>query len=48
MTYAAPAIKTPLPVDTEDDARVLLSRLETSMEGLIELIEAETLSLIHI
>lgn len=42
MTYAAPAIKTPLPVDTEDDARVLLSRLETSMEGLIELIEAET------
>lgn len=42
MTYAAPAIKTPLPVDNENDARVLLGRLETSMEGLIELIEAET------
>lgn len=42
MTYASPAIKTPLPVDSQDDARVLLARLETSMEGLIELIEAET------
>lgn len=42
MTYAPPAIKTPMPVDTQEDARVLLARLETSMEGLIELIEAET------
>ncbi|MEP6357424.1 MAG: hypothetical protein ABJ081_12175 [Hyphomicrobiales bacterium] len=42
MTYASPAIKTPLPVDNQDDARVLLARLEASMEGLIELIEAET------
>lgn len=42
MKYAPPAIKTPLPVDSQDDARVLLARLETSMEGLIELIEAET------
>ena len=42
MTYAPPAIKTPLPVDNQEDAHVLLARLETSMEGLIELIEAET------
>lgn len=42
MNYAAPAIKTPMPVDTKEDAHVLLARLETAMEGLIELIEAET------
>lgn len=42
MTYAPPVIRTPMPVDTQEDAHVLLARLEASMEGLIELIEVET------
>ena len=42
MTYSAPVIRTPMPVESQEDAHVLLARLETSMEGLIELIEVET------
>lgn len=42
MTYSAPVIRTPMPVESQEDAHVLLARLEASMEGLIELIEVET------
>lgn len=31
-----------MPVESPEDAHVLIARLETSMEGLIELIDAET------
>lgn len=41
-TYSPPLIRTPVPVASQEDAHVLLARLEASMEGLIELIEAET------
>lgn len=42
MSYSAPAVPAPMPVASREDAHVLLARLEASMEGLIELIEAET------
>ncbi|MEO1066710.1 MAG: flagellar protein FlgN [Pseudomonadota bacterium] len=42
MTYSAPVVRAPMAVQRPEDAHVLLARLETSMEGLIELIEAET------
>lgn len=42
MNYSPPVIRTPMPVESQEDAHVLLARLEASMEGLIELIEVET------
>lgn len=42
MSYQAPALPTPLQVNTMEDATVLVARIESAMEGLIELVESET------
>ncbi len=42
MTYAAPVKHESLAIQNQEDASVLMARLESSMEGLVELIEAET------